>query len=270
MAEEGTKIQPAEEPAATEVVETDPPKPSKITLPDGSEVTAEQVAEAMKTQEDKANWTRSLQEKGERYNVQLRELADRGTDTQSLKDELAAIKEQIANVPKADTDWKNEEDPDKKTAKFYQSISNTLDRFGGRIEKIETKQSADVTERKDRETMQYWDNVYINACNANQVADNQKANAFISTYVKGKMVEAGGQNWSPDKIQGFAKDAREYIVATGQEAVDKWSKKKVKDKKKPTPSGSGETPAPVAGQKIKGSASLSEQTKIMHNDPNLQ
>lgn len=269
MAEEGTKIQPAAEPAVNDADDTGAPKPSMIKLPDGRELTAEQVAEAMKTQEDKANWTRSLQEKGERYNVQLRELADRGADTQALKSELNAIKEQIANAPKADIDWEHEEDPDKKTAKFYRSISNTLDRFGGRIEKIETKQSADVTERKDRETMQYWDNVYINACNTHQVADNQKANSFIMTYVKGKMVEAGGQNWTPEKVQNWANDAKNYIVSTGQEAVDKWSKKKVKDKDKPTPSGAGVTPAPVA-DKVKGSTNLTKQMEMMKNDPNLQ
>lgn len=267
---EPNKIQPAEEPAATVPDETGAPEPSLIKLPDGREVPPDKVVEALKLLETKPEWERSLHEKGERYNTQLRELADRGADTQALKDELTAIKEQIANAPKAEIDWEHEDDPDKKTTKFYQSISNTLNRFGDRIGKIEQGRQVDIKTQKDRETLQYWDNVYTNACSSSQIADNPKANTFINSYVKGKMVEAGGANWDARKIGERAKEAKDYIVSTKQEGVNEWSKKKVKEKDNKTPSGAGVAPAPVAGKKVKAGMSVQQQVDMMANDPNLQ
>jgi hypothetical protein len=266
------KIQPAEdpneEPAATDVDETDAPEPSLIKLPDGREVPPDKVVEALKTVEDKSNWERSLHEKGERLNEQLRNIENRGGDTDTLRKEFADLKAQIANAPSPDDDWEHEEDVDKRQEKFFRSMAHRFDRFETRVSKIEKSREQDIKTRQEREAMQYWDNVFINACNEFSISGNDKANNFIKSYVKGKMVDVGAANWQPDKLRQWAKDAYEYLGSVKKEGVNDWAKKKVKEKK--TPSGGGGSPAPIAGQKIKGGMSLQEQIEAMKSDPNLE
>jgi hypothetical protein len=263
---------PGDDTPATDTAETGATEPSKVKLPDGRELTAEEIAEAIEIKANKAKWEKSLNEKGHELNERLRSLPDQSGEVQGLKQQLAELQRSVkeAQFRQPEDDWEHEEDPDRRQAKFFKSTSNQINRIVQRIDQVEQKQTADAQSRKEQEVLQYWDSVYSNACVESSIQGNQKANDFIKTYVKGKMVEVGGANWKPDEIRQWAKDAKEYIVSAKQDGVNEWSKKKVeeKDKIKPTPAGG--TPAPQAGKKIKPGMSVQQQIDVMAADPNLQ
>jgi hypothetical protein len=245
---------------ATDLDETKVTEPLTYKMPDGRELTAEQIAEALKSKENETKWRRENEEKGRLINEARRRQDEELT---KMKDEFSSLKESL-NQPKSEPrkSWRDEEDSEKRTNLFYEEISGRVSSMekGNRDfrEGLTTTQKANDVKRVDEQFQILADDTLDKL---EGVPDDPDLRDVINASMGLELGRIGKQNWTPEAFKRAAQkalDSYNKVKALGQ---DELIVKKKKDKNLKTGSpGSASAPGK---KKITPGMSKAERDKIL-------
>lgn len=247
---------------ATDPDETKATEPSNLTykMPDGRELTADEIAEAIEAKENKIKWVRENEEKGRRINEERRLNKE---EIRIMREEVASLKDSL-NKPKPEPrkSWRDEEDPEKRTNLFYEDISNRVSSIEETNrdfrEGLTTKQKADDIKRVDGQWQILADDTLDKL---EGVPDDPDLRDVINATMGLELGRVGKENWTPKVFKRAAQkalDSYNKVKALGQ---DELIVKKKKDKNLKTGSpGSASAPGK---KKITPGMSKAERDKIL-------
>jgi len=258
--EDKTTEQDPGETQATDLDETKVTEPLTYKMPDGRELTADEIAKALKSEENETKWRKELSDKGREVNEGRRRQVD---ELRTLKDDISSLKDDY-NRPKPEPrkPWRDEEDPEKRTNLFYEEMSDRM----SNVEKsnrdfregLTTKQKADDIKRVDGQWQILADDTLDKL---EGVPDDPDLRDVINATMGLELGRIGKQNWTPEEFKRAAQkalDSYNKVKALGQ---DELVVKKKKDKNLKTGSpGSASAPGK---KKITPGMSKAERDKIL-------
>jgi len=261
-------IQPSEDGSTDNLAETETtetPK-KKLEVPGVGEKTAEEIAEAFRAKENEAKWRREMNEKGIELNEIKRKLAE---DRAEIERKFSTFEERIKDSQTTPTrDWRTVDDPDERERLRELERIKEKNETNKRIRELEEKLTAAEVAKKNKDTYDYWNDIYEDAI-IDHGFEDKNSNELLRSVVQKKLTDLGMANWTPNKIKDTVKQCREVLVERDKSAAERYANIKKKGLKIKPPS-SGNQPAPQAAGKFKAGMSALERRRLMAQDPNLQ